>query len=565
MTKYCEWCKGIKPKDLKLCSGCLMLSSKFIGTDIRPFLSEKRNKTINRYLGPGRGLKVEQRIRHLTQEIDIPINIPPILRSKRKNSVAHWAYDASEWDELVDYWRRFQRLRPGNYIFPDGSSMSIETNENIFINSFMVDRGLPVLDIAEWLSNPLRINSIKDWGDFMLLLDCIATRLPDISNEERWADWIEENSWRGLDYPFSVPVGNYVNQHRLPPFLEFIERKYRRLEDTRTSSDVIRENIDNMDREKYGLIGESWVNIYYQNNAYDDEYDTKSIPILVIQNHRLKILVISDNKPAAYSIGNDPRDWRKLMVCALLPNRSPGSEFIQGLFMNWTEENCLWEPSLRQIRSARLLHDEIEKLDNKSSLIPVDYSSQNSGILVVGNSGMTYVISPSDNKIKVDAVQGISRINDSELEGIDICIDPLIIDDLPFGDFAVGYLLALSNDTESRHQIFTLDFFLKAIDENKDLVSNENYWDTVGHDFHQGLESMHDFLGEQMDEDMEMRIAEFENEQEMLRQQEEFEQQKESDRKDAEIAEKAEMDLEQRQFEDFLERMEQSGHGDYCE
>ena len=51
----------------------------------------------------------------------------------------------------------------------------------------------------------------------------------------------------------------------------------------------------------------------------------------------------------------------------------------------------------------------------------------------------------------------------------------------------------------------------------------------------------------------------------MLRQREEFEQQKESDRKDAEIAEKAEMDLEQRQFEDFLERMEQSGHGDYCE
>jgi hypothetical protein len=174
-------------------------------------------------------------------------------------------------------------------------------------------------------------------------------------------------------------------------------------------------------------------------------------------------------------------------------------------------------------------------------------------------------MSPFENKIKVDAVKRISEINDSETKGIDICIDPLIVDDLPFGDFAAGYLLALSNDKESRRQIFTLDFFLKAIDENEDIVNDENYWEQVSHDYHQGLESMNDFLGEQMDEEMEMRIAEFENEQEMLRQQEEFEQQKESDRKDAEITEMAEMELEQRQFEDFLERMEQSGHGDYCE
>ena len=563
MTNNCEWCKGIKPKDLKLCSGCMMLSSKFIGTDIRPFLSEKRNKIINKYLEPGRGLKVEQRIRHLTQEIEMPLNIPPILRSKRKNSVAHWGYDASEWDELVDHWRRFQKLRPGNYIFPDGSSMSIEANENIFINSFMVNRGLPILDIAEWLSNPLRINSIKDWGDFILLLDCIATRLPNFSNEEKWADWIEENSWRGIDFPLTSPAENYVTYGRCPPFLEFIGRKYRGEGDTRSSSNIIRENLINMGAEKYGLVGDSWKNIFYRNEDYVNQYHTRCIPILVVQNHRLKILVIDKNKPAAYSIGNDPRDWRKLMTCALLPNRSQGSEFIQGLFMNWSEENCLWKPSVRQIRSARLLHDEIEKLGNRSSLIPVNYSIENSGILVVGNSGMTYVISPSEDKIKVDAVERISEINNSEIEGIDICIDPLIIDDLPFGDFAAGYLLALSNDSDSRRRIFTLDFFLKAIDENALLLgSNEDYWEQVSHDYHLGLESMHDFPGEQIDEDLEIRIAEFENEQEMLKQQEEFEQQREFDKIEAE---KEEIEITHKEFEDFLERMEQSGHGDYCE
>ena len=79
MTKYCKWCAGKIPYELELCSGCLMLSSEFMGTDVRPFLSEKRNKEINRFLKPGRGLKIEQRIRHLVQEVNIPISIPPIL------------------------------------------------------------------------------------------------------------------------------------------------------------------------------------------------------------------------------------------------------------------------------------------------------------------------------------------------------------------------------------------------------------------------------------------------------------------------------------------------------
>ena len=546
-----------------------MLSSEFIGTDIRPFISEKRNKDTNELLGPGRGLKNEQRIKHLTQEIDLSISVPYFLKSQRKGSRPHQMYDSEEWGELVDYWKRFQRLRPGNYFFPDGSELYIESNECMLINTLKYEtwglkRDLPILDIAEWLSNPFRINAIKNWADFILLLDCIVTTLPDIINEERWSNWIKENSWRGIDSPFQAGISHCHLNSRIPPFLEYIERKYRKEGDTNSTPDVIRENIISMEDKMYGLIGESWAYIYHHKENFFEEYRIKSIPILVTHNHRLKILTIEKNKLSTCPIGNDPRDWRKLMTWAMLPPRSEGLEFIQGLFMNWNEENDLWKPSLRQIRSARLLHDEIEKLGEKSSLIPVDYNEENSGILVIGSSGTTYIISPFETKLKVDAIPMIADKNRAESVGIDLCIDPLIAEDLPFGDVAVGYLLALYNDVSSRNQIFTLDFFLQALDENEERLDSDNHWTEVEQHYHLGLESMHEFMGERMDEDMENRIAEYENEQEILRQQEEYEQQKQADEEENKIMEEIDADME-RLLENFCSRLERTGNGDYCE
>ena len=575
MTKYCKWCAGKIPYELELCSGCLMLSSEFMGTDVRPFLSEKRNKEINRFLKPGRGLKIEQRIRHLVQEVNIPISIPPILKSKRKDSRAHWNYESSEWDELVDYWRRFNILRPGNYYFPDGTPLSIEKDQRIFINRYRLTIKIPILDIAEWLSNPFRINSIKNWSDFILLLDCVTTPLPPIdyfgNNEEKWGNWIKENSWRGIDYPMKVPSGHYINTSRVPPFLEFIERKHREEGDTRCPSEIIRENIQEMKHEDFGMIGELWTEIYYCKDDYNEEYRVKSIPILVTQNHRLKILVIDRNKPSTCSLGNDPRDWRKLMVCALLPNRSRGSEFIQGLLMNWSKEFELWKPSLRQIKSARLLHDEIEKLNENSSLIPINYNSEKSGLKVQGFSGINYVISSfGSDKLKVDAIQSIRDIDDVENKGLDLCIDPLIEhNELPFGDIAVGYLLALRNDISSRNYIFTLDFFLNAIDDNTSMMKEDNYWLVVEHDYHAGLESIHGH--HEMDENMERAIAEYENDLEIQRQQQEFEQQQhEFEQQQQECSNGMideilqEMDMEAR-FEYFCDLIEQNKNGEQNE
>ena len=129
MTRYCSWCEGKIPKELQLCSGCLMLSSEFIGTDIRPFISEKRNKETNELLGPGRGLKNEQRIKHLTQEIDLSISVPYFLKSQRKGSRPHQMYDSEEWGELVDYWTPY--IEGDKFtILQDGESLCQKLNVN---------------------------------------------------------------------------------------------------------------------------------------------------------------------------------------------------------------------------------------------------------------------------------------------------------------------------------------------------------------------------------------------------------------------------------------------------
>jgi len=142
--------------------------------------------------------------------------------------------------------------------------------------------------------------------------------------------------------------------------------------------------------------------------------------------------------------------------------------------------------------------------------------------------------------------------------GIDLCIDPLTSEDLPFGDIAVGYLLALHNDENSRKQIFTLDFFLQALDETVGILGEEKYWDTVEENYELLLESMDIRQGLDV-EDMRNRIAELENEQEMLRQQVEIEAQAEA------VLEATEINIDEIQFQSFLERLEESAHGDYYE
>ena len=565
MAQYCNWCKGEVKESWKLCSGCQLLSPEFFGTDIRPFLSNERNAETNRILSSARGLSNHQRIKHLTQEVELDIPIPPILRSKRKGGINSLNYDPKEWRKILQHWDRFGQIRIGNYFFPDGSLLSIREKNIYYIDEHLLDGNVPFLDLAEWLANPLRSDSIRYWDEFILLLDCTLTKIPIIfSNEEDWANWIKDNTWKGIDYPVKSFYGPAHVSSRMPPFLTYIYRKYR-LDDYKTAApEIIRENLDALKSKEYGVIGENWVDVYEQNN-FREEYLKQTIPVLIVSNYRLKLFAIKDSKPATYSIGNDPRDWRKLLTWALQPYGNRGSELIQGLVMNWAEEEAIWIPSKRQIISARLFHDEIIKLGEYSSLVPLEYDRATPGLFVKGISGVHYVISSTSHmKIKVDVVPGAFDVNRASEVGIDLCIDPIVMDDIPFGDVAVSYLLALHNDEDSRRYIFTLDLFLTALEKTDSKLDDEIYWETVESSYEKLLEEIQTPFPFADDGEMEAEIEQYEREQLAISLNEEYEYEQEIQRRMDEEREKLEEQL-QADFEDFCRNMALQGDDDHYE
>ncbi len=561
MSQYCNWCKGEINENWKLCSGCQLLSPEFFGTDIRPFLSYDRNNETNIILSPARGLKNYQRIKNLTQEVELGIPIPPIFRSRRKGALSVLRYEPKEWEKILQHWDRFGEMRIGSYFLPDGSLLSIREKNVYCIDEYILSGNLPILDIAEWLSNPLRAGCIRYWGDFILLLDCTLTKLPTImSNEEDWARWIQKNSWKGVDYPLKSFMGPAHVSSRLPPFLTYIYRKYR-LDDHETPEpEIIRENLDALKSKKYGIIGENWAKIYEMDkNDFREEYLKETIPVLIVSNYRFKLFTIKDGKPTTFLVGNDPKDWRKLLTWALQPSGNRGSELIQGLVMNWNEEKDLWMPSKRQVVSARLFHDEIVKLGEYSSLAPLEYDISTPGLFVKGKSGIYYVISSTSNmKIKVDAVPGPLYICKANKVGIDLCIDPIIIDDIPFGDIAVSYLLALRNDEDSRKYIFTLDLFLTSLFKTDWKLDDNTFWETVESSYEELLEEIQTPFPFDDDGEMEAEIEQFEREQLAICLNDEYEYEQEMGRRMNEERERLEEQL-QSEFEDFCRNMEPQG------
>ena len=115
-------------------------------------------------------------------------------------------------------------------------------------------------------------------------------------------------------------------------------------------------------------------------------------------------------------------------------------------------------------------------------------------------------------KLKVDALPNASEVHNAFSVGIDLCIDPIILDDIPFGDVAVSYLMALHNDLTSRKYIFTLDIFMKSVEQNDKKIEDEDYWETVEELYEVLLEEIHAGFPFEDDERLEAEIEQFERE-----------------------------------------------------
>ena len=167
-------------------------------------------------------------------------------------------------------------------------------------------------------------------------------------------------------------------------------------------------------------------------------------------------------------------------------------------------------------------------------------------------------------KIKVDVVPGAFDVNRASEVGIDLCIDPIVMDDIPFGDVAVSYLLALHNDEDSRRYIFTLDLFLTALEKTDSKLDDEIYWETVESSYEKLLEEIQTPFPFADDGEMEAEIEQYEREQLAISLNEEYEYEQEmQSRMDVE-REKLEEQL-QADFEDFCRNLALQGDDDHYE
>ena len=146
---------------------------------------------------------------------------------------------------------------------------------------------------------------------------------------------------------------------------------------------------------------------------------------------------------------------------------------------------------MQQERSSRFLRETIDSLGIYSTTLPVKHMpDESTGILVVGESGIVYVINPSEHsgKFMVFALPNSTHIGKPHVH-IQLCIDPNQISankNLCAGDICASYVLALRNDISSRNQIFTLNILLSAcehVNEKYDLGGDlDRWWSAVeGH------------------------------------------------------------------------------------
>jgi len=152
-----------------------------------------------------------------------------------------------------------------------------------------------------------------------------------------------------------------------------------------------------------------------------------------------------------------------------------------------------------------MLRGAIESFGEDSSLEPVRYTRNSSGIPIRGKSGLGYLVIPSWSKDKfvVEVVPNWEALGVARAHGIQICIDVGEPNEVPSGDIAASYLLHLRDDQGTRKMIHTIGAILHAVEttpQSKDDDSVFEWWERVGENFSEiGL----DEPGEWYDEDLE--------------------------------------------------------------
>ena len=441
---------------------------------------------MNTTLDPHRGLSQEQRLAGLIETSRVSTNLPRPFRTRR-GPAPSWSNESCEkWTGLLRAMNAQGKPYSCLLPLPGGSLIMIEDDGTQFIDGIKLSRQLPLRDIAVWLSNSNRRATVSDWKSFLIALSYVTRELPPM-REEEWGPWIGREGWAGFDAP-NLLMSEPLRGGATHPYFEWIVSQCNESPDERLSIGFFARLNQHIMHEVEGRPSEAWLEILEDDEKIAELYNSMVAPRLVVMDHELHFLVLRNGRPCTIPLTIDPNVWRVLVGWALEPPGSPGAEKLRYLFWCWSSEYEDWRPSTRQLRSTKMLRSTIESFGEHSSLEPVRYTRNSSGIPVQGRSGLGYLVIPSwtNNKFVVEAVPNWENLANARAMGIQICIDVRGPHDVPAGDFAVSYLLHLRDDLGSRKMIHTLGSLLHAAEStphSKDDSSVLAWWEEVGENF----------------------------------------------------------------------------------
>ena len=512
MAELCDCCGGTISGQTSKCSGCAALVRPFTGLLQSQLPTTDGRARMNSILAPHRGLSPEQRLVGLVDNAGSETELPKPFRTRRGPAV-HWSEESCKlWAEVADSIRVYGRAIPHMPLpLPGGGLLMTDEDGKQHIDGTKLDRPLPLYDIAIWLSNPERAGAVADWSQFLLAMSCVVRPLRPLQEEE-WAGWMNNEGWPGIDSP-SAQISEPILGRLTHPFFKLIGKQCEQKPDERTSIGYIARDNPRLMEVFEGSPSEAWLEILeHAEDEFGRLFRNMVAPRLVVLDHRLHLLVLRDGKPCPIPITIDPKVWRVLVAWSLEPPGHPGADTMQHLFWCWSGERENWMPSVRQVRSARMLREAIIGLGENSSVEPIMYSENTSAFPVRGKSGLFYLIFPASSepsKFVVEAVPNEEFLSKARTGGIQICIDVASGRDMPAGDIAVSYLLALRNDTTSRTAINTLNSLLYVIENSepgKDELPIAEWWHNITVNYaHFGEEDYDDeYEEEEFDEDFEI-------------------------------------------------------------
>ena len=512
MAELCDCCGGTISGQTSKCSGCAALVRPFTGLLQSQMPTTDGRARMNSILAPHRGLSPEQRLVGLVDNAGSETELPKPFRTRRGPAV-HWSEESCKlWAEVADSIRVYGRAIPHMPLpLPGGGLLMTDEDGKQHIDGTKLDRPLPLYDIAIWLSNPERAGAVADWSQFLLAMSCVVRPLRPLQEEE-WAGWMNNEGWPGIDSP-SAQISEPILGRLTHPFFKLIGKQCEQKPDERTSIGYIARDNPRLMEVFEGSPSEAWLEILeHAEDEFGRLFRNMVAPRLVVLDHRLHLLVLRDGKPCPIPITIDPKVWRVLVAWSLEPPGHPGADTMQYLFWCWSGERENWLPSIRQVRSARMLREAIIGLGENSSVEPIMYSENTSAFPVRGKSGLFYLIFPASSepsKFVVEAVPNEEFLSKARTGGIQICIDVASGRDMPAGDIAVSYLLALRNDTTSRTAINTLNSLLYVIENSepgKDELPIAEWWHNITVNYAHFGEGDYDdeYEEEEFDEDFEI-------------------------------------------------------------